>query len=186
VLRDGAVVARTRTGADGTFTVPGLTGQGYVVRLAASNFTAPFAGLTWLGPSLVTPAIIGAYIWIWAGFAMVLLAVGLAAIPKETVEAARVDGATEWQVLRRITVPMMRPIVMVVLVTLMVNVLKIFDLVLVLAPESAQGPASVIALEMWRSSFDNIGLGSALGVLLLIVALPGVLYNVHRLRGSER
>jgi alpha-glucoside transport system permease protein len=186
VLRDGAVVARTRTGADGTFAVPGLTGQGYVVRLAASNFTAPFAGLTWLGPSLVTPAIIGAYIWIWAGFAMVLLAVGLAAIPKETVEAARVDGATEWQVLRQITVPMMRPIVMVVLVTLMVNVLKIFDLVLVLAPESAQGPASVIALEMWRSSFDNIGLGSALGVLLLIVALPGVLYNVHRLRRSER
>jgi len=186
VLRDGAVVGRTRTADDGTFDLPQLTGQGYVVRLAASNFTEPFAGLTWLGPSLVTPALIGAYLWIWAGFAMVLATVGLAAIPKETIEAARIDGATDWQILRRVTVPMMRPIVVVILLTLTVNVLKVFDLVLVGAPESAQGPAAVLALSMWRSSFDNIGRGSALGVLLLVLALPGVLFNVHRLRRSER
>ncbi|GAA2577416.1 sugar ABC transporter permease [Dactylosporangium fulvum] len=186
VLRDGAVVARTRTAPDGTFNLPQLTGQGYVVRLAAGNFTEPFAGLTWLGPSLVTPAMIGVYIWIWAGFAMVLITVGSAAIPKETIEAARVDGAGEWQILRQVTVPLMRPIVVVILLTLTVNVLKVFDLVLVVAPESAQGPASVLALEMWRSSFDNVGRGSALGVLLLVLALPGVLFNIHRLRRSER
>ncbi|MET7424502.1 ABC transporter permease subunit [Dactylosporangium sp. NPDC005555] len=186
VLRSGTVVARTRTAADGTFHLPQLTGQDYVVRLAAGNFTEPFAGLTWLGPSLVTPALIGTYIWIWAGFAMALVTAGLAAIPKETLEAARIDGAGEWQVLRAVTVPLMRPVLMVVLLTLTVNVLKVFDLVLVLAPESAQGPASVVALEMWRSSFDNIGRSSALGILLLVLALPGVLYNVHRLRRSER
>ncbi|MEV4516076.1 ABC transporter permease subunit [Dactylosporangium sp. NPDC049525] len=186
VLRDGAVVARTRTGADGSFAVPRLTGRGYVVRLAAGNFTAPFAGLTWLGPSLVTPALIGAYLWIWAGFAMVLVTVGLAAIPKETIEAARIDGAGDWQILRQVTVPLMRPIVVVVLLTLTVNVLKVFDLVLVGAPESAQGPAAVLALEMWRSSFDHVGRGSALGVLLLLLALPGVLFNVHRLRRAQR
>ncbi|MEV0128450.1 ABC transporter permease subunit [Dactylosporangium sp. NPDC050688] len=186
VLRDGAVVARTRTADDGTFSVPGLTGGGYVVRLAARNFTEPFAGLTWLGPSLVTPAMIGAYVWIWAGFAMVLVTAGLAMIPKETIEAARVDGASEWQILRNVTVPLMRPIVIVILLTLTVNVLKVFDLVLVVPPESAQGPASVVALEMWRSTFDNIGRGSALGVLLLVLALPGVLFNLHRLRRSER
>ncbi|GAA1560228.1 sugar ABC transporter permease [Dactylosporangium maewongense] len=185
VIRDGAVVARTRTAADGTFSVPQLRGGGYVVRLAADNFTAPFAGLTWLGPALITPALIGAYVWIWAGFAMVLITAGLAGIPKETLEAARTDGAGEWQILRRVTVPMMRPVVVVILVTLTVNVLKVFDLVLVLAPESAQGSASVVALEMWRSSFDHIGRGSALGVLLLVLVLPGVLYNVHRLRRSE-
>ena len=185
VIRDGAVVARTRTAADGTFTVPQLRGGGYVVRLAADNFTAPFAGLTWLGPALITPALIGAYVWIWAGFAMVLITAGLAGIPKETLEAARIDGAGEWQILRRVTVPMMRPVVVVILVTLTVNVLKVFDLVLVLAPESAQGSASVVALEMWRSSFDHIGRGSALSVLLLVLVLPGVLYNVHRLRRSE-
>ncbi|GGM83437.1 ABC transporter permease [Dactylosporangium sucinum] len=186
VLRDGAVVARTRTAADGTFQLPQLTGHGYVVRLAAGNFTEPFAGLTWLGPSLVTPAMIGVYIWIWTGFAMVLITVAAAAIPKETVEAARVDGAGEWQILRRVTVPLMRPTIVVVLLTLTVNVLKVFDLVLVVAPESAQGPASVLALEMWRSSFTDIGRGSALGVLLLVLALPGVLFNIHRLRRSER
>lgn len=185
VLRDGTVVARTRTAADGTFDLPQLRGGGYVVRLAADNFTAPFAGLTWLGPALVTPALIGAYVWIWAGFAMVLITAGLAGIPKETLEAARIDGAGEWQILRRVTVPMMRPVVVVILVTLTVNVLKVFDLVLVLAPESAQGSASVVALEMWRSSFDHIGRGSALSVLLLVLVLPGVLYNVHRLRRSE-
>ncbi|MET7398261.1 sugar ABC transporter permease [Dactylosporangium sp. NPDC005572] len=186
VLHDGAVVARTRTAADGTFQLPQLTGQGYVVRLAAGNFTEPFAGLTWLGPSLVTPAMIGVYIWIWAGFAMVLITVAAAAIPRETLEAARVDGAGEWQILRRVTVPLMRPTIVVVLLTLTVNVLKVFDLVLVVAPESAQGPASVLALEMWRSSFTDIGRGSALGVLLLVLALPGVLFNIHRLRRSER
>ena len=186
ILRGGTVVAHTRTASDGTFHLPQLTGQGYVVRLAAGNFTEPFAGLTWLGPSLVTPAIIGAYLWIWAGFAMVLVTAGLAAIPKETLEAARIDGAGEWQVLQRVTVPLMRPVLVVVLLTLTVNVLKVFDLVLVLAPESAQGPASVVALELWRSSFDNVGRSSALGILLLVLVLPGVLYNVHRLRRSER
>ncbi|MER7277830.1 ABC transporter permease subunit [Dactylosporangium sp. NPDC000244] len=186
ILRDGAVVARTRTAGDGTFRLPQLTGQGYVVRLTAANFTEPFAGLTWLGPALVTPAMIGVYIWVWAGFAMVLISVGSAAIPKETVEAARVDGAGDWQILRKVTVPLMRPVIVLVLLTLTVNVLKVFDLVLVVAPESAQGPASVLALEMWRSSFGDIGRASALGVLLLVLALPGVLFNVHRLRRSER
>ena len=53
----------------------------------------------------MTPAIIVAYIWIWAGFAMVVIGAGLAAIPREVLEAARVEGANEWQVFRRVTVP---------------------------------------------------------------------------------
>ena len=58
------------------------------------------------------------YIWIWAGFAMVVIAAGLAAIPREALEAARVDGANEWQVFRRVTVPLLAPVLAVVLVTL--------------------------------------------------------------------
>ena len=79
-----------------------------------------------------------------------MIAAGLAAIPRETLEAARVDGANEWQVFRRITVPLLRPVLVVVFVTLVINVLKIFDLVLVIAPGSSQRDANVIALEMWR------------------------------------
>jgi len=184
-LLDGQVVGTATTDTAGVFEFPGLTGGGYTLRLADENFVQPFRGLTWLGPSLVTPAVIGAYIWIWAGFAMVLLSAGLAALPREALEAARVDGATEWQVLSRVTLPLLRPVLIVVLVTLTINVLKIFDLVYVLPPESSQDDANVVALEMYRVSFGgglDYGLGSALGVLLFLLVLPAMLFNVRRLR----
>lgn len=188
-LRDGAVVATTQTGPDGRFAFAGLADGGYTVRLSPDNFTAPFNGVTWLGPSLVTPSIILAYIWIWAGFAMVLITAGLSAIPRDALEAARVDGASEWQVFRRVTVPLVRPVLVVVLVTLTINVLKIFDLVMVLAPESSQDDANVIALQMYRVSFGgglDFGLGSALGVLLFLLVLPAMLFNIRRMRREQR
>jgi alpha-glucoside transport system permease protein len=187
VLRRGEVVAETRTDAHGRFAVPELAGGGYTVRLAASNFTEPFRGLAWLGPGLVTPALIGSYIWVWAGFAMVVISAGLAAIPREAVESARIDGASEWQVLRRITVPLVRPMLVVVAVTLVINVMKVFDLVLVLAPEPAQAEANVIGLEMYHASFTqlNTGLGSALAVLLFLLVLPGMAWRAWVLRRSE-
>jgi ABC-type sugar transport system permease subunit len=185
-LSGGSVVATTQTDATGAFVFAGLTdGRGYTIRLAADNFTEPFAGVTWLGPSLITPAVIGAYIWIWAGFAMVLITAGLAALPREALEAARVDGATEWQTFIRVTVPLVRPVLIVVLVTLTINVLKIFDLVYVLAPESSQDDANVVALEMYRVSFGgglDYGLGSALAVLLFVLVLPAMLFNIRTLR----
>ena len=64
----------------------------------------------------MTPAIIGSYIWVWAGFAMVVISAGLSSIPRE-VEAARMDGATDWQILRLITIPLIRPVLTVVVVT---------------------------------------------------------------------
>jgi len=76
----------------------------------------------------------------------------------------------------------------VVLVTLVINVLKIFDLVLVIPPGSVQDDANVIALEMWRVSFGggrNQGLGSALSVLLFLLVLPAMAFNIKRFR-SER
>ncbi len=184
-IRDGEVVGQTTTDAGGAFAFAGLTGSGYTVRLTEPNFTEPFRGLTWLGPTLVTPAVIGAYIWVWAGFAMVLISAGLAALPREALEAARVDGANEWQVLRMVTIPLVRPVLVVVLVTLTINVLKIFDLLYVLPPESSQDDANVVALEMYRVSFGgglDYGLGSALAVLLFLLVLPAMLFNIRRLR----
>ena len=86
---------------------------------------------------------------------MIVIGAGLAAIPREALEAARVDGANEWQVFRRVTGPLLWPVLLVVLVTLMINVLKIFDLVFVIAPGSSQDDANVLALEMWRVSFGG-------------------------------
>ena len=123
-------------------------------RLAARS-PSRGAAISWLGPSLITPALLIAYIWIWAGFAMVVIAAGLAAMPRDVLEAARTDGASEWQVFRRVTVPLLAPVLDVVLVTMVINVLKVFDLVIALAPESTQSDANVIALAMWRTAFSG-------------------------------
>ena len=179
----GEVVASASSGDDGTFVLEGLEGGDYTLRLTPAAFSAAWGGVTWLGPSLVTPSIIAAWLWIWTGFAMVVIGAGLASIPRETLEAARVDGATEWQVFRRITVPLLAPVLLVVLVTLMINVLKIFDLVLIMAPGSVQDTANVVALEMYRVSFGGAqdqGLGSALAILLFLLVLPAMAFNVKR------
>ncbi|MGA5098281.1 carbohydrate ABC transporter permease [Streptomyces lavendulocolor] len=187
-VRDGRVVATSSAAADGTFTLP-RAADGAVLRLPESNFREQYNGVDWLGPSLVTPAVIGSYVWMWAGFAMVLIAAGLAALPRELLEAARVDGANEWQVFRRVTVPLLAPVLAVVLVTLMINVLKIFDLVFIIAPGSVQDDANVLALQLYRSSFGtdaHLGVGSAISVLLLLLVIPVMFFNIRRIRKESR
>ncbi|WP_037675299.1 carbohydrate ABC transporter permease [Streptomyces griseus] len=186
-VKDGKVVASTKAADDGTFTLP-AEADGAQLRLPAGNFKEPYNGLDWLGPSLVTPAIIGSYIWMWAGFAMVLIAAGLAGMPRELLEAARVDGANEWQVFRRVTVPLLAPVLAVVTVTLMINVLKVFDLVFIIAPGSSQDDADVLALELYRKGFaeDQPGVASAIAVFLLLLVIPVMWFNVRRLRREVR
>ncbi|MFF7183667.1 carbohydrate ABC transporter permease [Streptomyces sp. NPDC008222] len=186
-VRGGTVVASTKAADDGTFTLPARA-DGARLRLPAANFREPYNGVDWLGPSLVTPAIIGAYVWMWAGFAMVLIAAGLAGLPRELLEAARVDGANEWQVFRRVTVPLLAPVLAVVTVTLMINVLKVFDLVFIIPPGSSQDDADVLALELYRKGFseDQPGIASAIAVFLLLLVIPVMLFNVRRLRREVR
>ncbi|MDF3146015.1 MULTISPECIES: ABC transporter permease subunit [unclassified Streptomyces] len=188
-VQAGKAVASTTTASDGSFRFEGLDEGSYTVKLPASNFAAPYEGISWLGPTLVTPAIIGAYLWIWTGFAMVLIGAGLAALPRDALEAARMDGANEWQIFRRITVPLLAPVLTVVFVTLVINVMKVFDLVYIIAPGPVQEDATVLATQMWLVSFgggNNQGLGSALGVLLLLLVIPAMVFNVRRFRGSQR
>ncbi|MGW7109632.1 carbohydrate ABC transporter permease [Streptomyces xanthophaeus] len=183
-VRDGRVVDSATARADGTFSLSAKA-DGALLRLPASNFREAYGGVQWLGPTLVTPAVIGAYVWMWAGFAMVLIGAGLAAVPRELLEAARVDGANEWQVFRRITVPLLGPVLVVVLVTLVINVMKVFDLVFVIAPGAVQDDANVLALQLYRTSFGtdaHPGLGSAIAVLLLVLVVPVMLVNIRRLR----
>jgi alpha-glucoside transport system permease protein len=187
-VKDGKVVASARSGADGTYTLPAAA-EGAGLRLPASNFKEPYNGIDWLGPSLVTPAIIVSYVWMWAGFAMVLIAAGLAGLPRELLEAARMDGANEWQVFRRITVPMLAPVLSVVAVTLMINVLKVFDLIYIIAPGTTQDDANVLALQLYQSSFGtdvNQGVGSAIAVFLLLLVLPVMIINIRRIRRERR
>jgi alpha-glucoside transport system permease protein len=181
----GKKVGSATTADDGSFTFRGLSQGEYEVDIGASTFAKPFGGVSWLGAQLITPAVIIAYIWIWAGFEMVVIAGGLAAIPRETLEAARTDGATEWQVFRRVTVPQLLPVLSVVFITLLINVLKVFDIVIAVAPQSVQDDANVIALAMWRTSFGGVsdfGLGSAIAVFLFILVIPILALNIRRFR----
>jgi alpha-glucoside transport system permease protein len=153
--------------------------------VAKQTFAAEFKGTEWLGPKLITPSVMIAYIWVWAGFAMVVIAAGLASISREVLEAARTDGATEWQVFRRVTVPMLAPVLSVVFITMLINVLKVFDIILSVAPGSSQDDANVIALAQWRTSFSGVndfGLGSAIAVFLFLLVIPILALNVRRFR----
>ncbi|WP_327700878.1 ABC transporter permease subunit [Streptomyces decoyicus] len=184
----GKVVATTTTASDGSYRLPRLAPGSYQVQLPAKDFAAPYEGISWLGPALITPAIIGAYMWIWTGFALVLIGAGLSSMPRDVLEAARMDGANEWQVFRRITVPLLGPVLGVVFVTMVINVMKVFDLVYIIAPGPVQQDANVLALQMWLVSFgggNNQGLGSALGVLLLLLVVPAMALNIRRFRRSQ-
>ena len=181
----GGTVLETQTEADGTFEFEEVEAGSYRAAIGPDTFSEPYAGVSWLGQSLITPAIMMAYIWVWAGFSMVVIAAGLAAIPRDLLEAARTDGATEWQVFRRVTIPLLAPVLTVVFVTMLIYVLKVFDIVISIAPGSVQDDANVIALAMWRTSFGGVndyGLGSAIAVFLFLLVIPILVLNVRRFR----
>jgi len=181
---DGKTESST-TGDDGSFTFDDVGSGRYTATVSASTFSSAFGGVSWLGSALITPAVMLAYIWVWAGFAMVVTGAGLAAMPRDVLEAARTDGATEWQVVRRVTVPLLAPVLSVVFITMLINVLKVFDIIVSIAPGSTQSDASVIAVQMWRQSFGGVndfGFGSAIAVFLFILVIPMLMLNVRRFR----
>lgn len=186
-LRDGSgeTVESVETEPDGSFAFESVGPGEFRAAISPQSFEEPFSGVNWLGPSLITPAVMIAYIWVWAGFAMVVIGAGLAALPRDVLEAARTDGASEAQVFRRVTVPLLRPVLIVVFVTMLINVLKVFDIVLSVAPASSQDDANVIALAMWRTAFGGVndfGLGSAIAVLLFLLVIPLLAFNIRSFR----
>jgi alpha-glucoside transport system permease protein len=186
-LRDasGKVVRSTKTKKDGTFDFSKVGSGTYDAAIGAKTFAKPFGGFAWLGSSLIVPSLLIAYIWIWAGFAMVVIGAGLSAMPRDVLEAARTDGATEWQTFRRVTVPLLAPVLSVVFVTMIINVLKVFDIVFALAPQSEYANANVIALAMYFTAFQgggNFGLGSAIAVFLFLLVIPVLALNIRRFR----
>ena len=188
-LRDsqGDTVDDTTTETNGDFAFDDVAGGEYHLAVGSTTFAEPFGGVNWLGEKLITPAIMFAFIWVNAGFAMVITAAGLASIPRDTLEAARTDGASEWQVFRRITVPLLAPVLTVVFVTQIIGVLKLFDLILSIAPGSTQDDAATLAFVQWQVSFsgqNRFGLGSAIATFILILFIPFLIVNVRRFRAD--
>ena len=189
VAEDGSIAAFAETDDAGRYVISGLADGSYTVALPAANFGEGYQGVSWLSSAFITGVIILSYIWIWAGFSMVMISSGLSAMDRSLQEAARMDGANEWNVFRRITAPLLSPVIIVVFVTLMINVLKIFDLVYVIPPGVSKPAANVIAVEMWTVAFgggNNQGLGSALAILLLLLVLPSMIINIRRFREERQ
>ena len=163
--------------------------QGNVKQIGLLNQVLVWVGGTpqqWLVDSpLNTFLLIVVMIWIQAGFAMTVLSAAIKAIPDDIIEAARLDGVTPWGMFRFVTLPAIRPAVVVVLTTIGIGTLKVFDIVR--TTTGGQFNTSVIANEFYSQSFrsDNQGLGSALAVLLFVLVIPIVAYNIRQIRSSE-
>ncbi len=124
-------------------------------------------------------------IWIQAGFAMTVLSAAIKAIPDDIIEAARLDGVHGVGMFRYITVPSIRPALIVVVTTIAMGTLKVFDIVRTMT--GGNYGTSVVANEFYDQSFAirEIGLGAALAVILFVLVVPLVIYNVRQLRISE-
>jgi alpha-glucoside transport system permease protein len=122
------------------------------------------------------------FIWIQTGFAMVIFSAAIKAVPTELLEAARIDGATETQTFWRVTVPQIFPTIGVVVTTLIVTVLKVFDIPKVMT--NGNFDTQVLANEMWERAFTQLdfGVGSAVAVLLFIGVLPVMYINIRRMQ----
>jgi alpha-glucoside transport system permease protein len=127
-------------------------------------------------------ALIAIMIWMQTGFCMVIFSAALKGVPAEIVEAARIDGANEVQIFFRILIPSIQGTIITVATTVLVAVLKVFDIVFVMT--SGQFGTEVIANRMYSEMFRfrNFGHGSALAVILLIAVLPIMIINVRNLR----
>jgi alpha-glucoside transport system permease protein len=122
-------------------------------------------------------------IWLWAGFCMTVLSAALKAVPVEIIEASRVDGAGEWQIFWRIQFPLILPTVTVVTTTMIINVLKIFDIVFVMT--NGLNGTEVIANRMFKFIVTDQGRSMAIAVLLIVLTIPIMVYNVRRFREQE-
>lgn len=143
--------------------------------------------ISWLGnPSFVNAALIAAGIWASVGFATVILSAALKGIPSEVLEAARTDGASERQVFFRIILPMVSLPISVLAVTLIVNVIKLFDLIYVMTNGGPGSTSRVIAFTFYQDGLSSgqFGKAAAVAMVMLIVLIPVMVFNIRRFRQS--
>ena len=144
--------------------------------------------ISWLGdPAFVNAALIAVGIWGSAGFATVILSAALKGISTEILEAARTDGANEFQIFWRIILPMVSLPISVLAVTLIVNVVKLFDIPFVMTQGGPGNASRVIALEFYQQYFSagQFGKAAAVAVVMLIILIPVMIFNIRRFRSGS-
>ena len=169
-----------------------LTSAGGDATAWLQNTNAPQTWLTERGPDTLTRpfqinnfALVFVGVWMWTGFAMVVLSAGLKGISMEVLEAARVDGASEWQIFRKIINPIMSPTIAVVATTLVIKALKKFDLVWVMT--GGRFKTDVVATLFFKEAFvfRDFGVGAALAVVLLLWVVPIMVISIRRFQFQE-
>lgn len=137
-------------------------------------------------PAMSTYSLIVVYVWIWTGFCMVIISAALKGVPDEIIEAAKMDGAGRFTMFWRITVPSIAPTLGVVITTMVINILKIFDIVYLMT--GGNYGSNVVAMAYYQKDFLDLqeGIGSALAILLTVVILPVMVINIRRMRAEER
>lgn len=120
-------------------------------------------------------------IWVQAGFAMVLISAAIKAVPVDIIEAAKLDGVNAWGMFRNITVPSIRPTLVVVVTTISIATLKVFDITQTMT--GAKFQTQVLANMMYDQSFTfgNSGYGSAMAVAIFVLVIPIVVYNIRQM-----
>jgi alpha-glucoside transport system permease protein len=153
--------------------VAGIFGLGPVGWLQAPSF------------HLTTLAMIVVMVWMWTGFAMVIISAALKGIDPELLEAARLDGAGEWQVFQRVTLPLLGPTLAVVSTTMIITSLKTFDIVYTLTNGNydSEVVANLMVKEMF--TFGDFGRASAVAVVLLVAIIPVMVFNIRQFRAQE-
>ncbi len=144
--------------------------------------------VSWLGRAdLVNYAIILAYVWASTGFVMVVLSAALKGISQEVIEAARTDGATEWDIFRRIQLPLLSLPIAVVAVWMIINVIKVFDIIYVMTTGGPGGASRVIAYSYYVETFENGkgGYGAAVAIVMLILVIPVMIWQIRRFRSES-
>ncbi len=161
----------------------GPTQIGLLNALVTSLGGQPVSWLT--EPQINNIALIFVGVWMWTGFCMTILAAAIKGVPAELLEAARVDGATEVEAFRSITVPYIAPTIAVVITTMVINVLKIFDIVYVMT--GGNYGTEVIANRMYQEQYSSFqtGRASAIAIVLIVVIVPAMILNIRRFREQE-
>ncbi len=163
----------------------GSTQIGLLNGIASIFHKGPVAWLdtsTWHLNSFLLMVIL---LWSQVGFSMVLLSAAVKSVPVDTLEAARIDGATERQVFGRVIIPQIRGTIVTVLVTVTITVMKLFDIVYVTTGGSFN--TDVLGNQFWTqiSTFFNYGAASAIVVIFLLAAIPIMWYQVRHFRTEE-
>jgi alpha-glucoside transport system permease protein len=159
---------------------PGAEQTGTLNAIVTGAGGDPIAFL--LDAPLNTVMLITVAAWIWTGFCLVILSASIKGVSPELLDAGRVDGASELQVFRRITLPLLRPTIVVLIVTMVIASLKAFDIVYVMT--NGNFDTEVIANRMFKEllSFNQPGRASAVATILFALIIPAMVINVRQLR----